>query len=126
ASLAKPLLRRFTPWSAADTRESTSSVGLRLGGSVGLGTRGRGSECKSVGCRVGSAVRDRDQNITYSASQCCFLGSAADENTRLAIKRVSYLDVGPGDSAAPPSSKGLQNRLLGGPAACEVLNRMLA
>ena len=54
------------------------------------------------------------------------LGAAAEDHDRLAARLVANFDVAPTDSLDPAGAERLEDRLLRGPAAGEMLRRQLA
>src|SRR5262249_16048034 len=74
---------------------------------------------------VGPAVRDGQEHVRDLHAHGLVARRPADVQFRLAAGVVAHLQVGPADAAPPSRPQALQNGLLGGPAAGEVLRRVL-
>lgn len=69
---------------------------------------------------------DGDADLADAAVEGGVAGAAADEDAGAAGGVVADLEVGPADAAGPAGADGLEDGLLGGPAAGEVLEGVLA
>ena len=70
-------------------------------------------------------VGNGDVDVGDAELQDGLFDSAADGHDGLSARLVANLDVAPGDALAPAGAQGLEDRLLGGPTAGEMLSRLL-
>src|SRR4051794_40876159 len=73
------------------------------------------------GAGVSPAVRQRQQDVRDAQALGLVLGGAADQYLRLAVGIVAHLDLGPAQALSPTGAQALEDRLLGGPTAREML-----
>ena len=101
------------PWSCRTTNSRTLTLrSLALGQGIGRG--------------VAAAVRDADQHLGDAQLLDDVAGPAAQGDDGPPARLVADFDIAPTDAAPPAGAQGLENRLLGGPAAGEVLRGQLA
>src|SRR5438132_3551173 len=86
----------------------------------------RCSHRKCIGRRICAAVGDGNVNAGDAQALGEVLGGPAHEHAGLARRIVAHFHVGPAQAAPPAGAETPQDRFLGGPASCEMLDGVLA